>query len=146
MNSFILDTDHFQFYAGDRENGPYVDISEIWNEGGPVVFVPNQPSLVGIATIRYGGKTRVQVEISQLLPTVDDDWTKLGDFELDLPSGELLLWAPETPDIRRGPSLRVPPRFYHGTAYSRGTSLVLDEMDEEGPDEYRIILYPVAKV
>jgi hypothetical protein len=145
MNHFILENDHFQFYAGDRKNGPYVDTSEIWGAGGPFACVSSQPFLVGIGTVRYGGQTRIQVEVAERPVTISDDWTKLGDFDLDLPSGELLLWAPETPDICRSASLRLSPGSYQGMAYCRGTNLVLDEMDEEGPDEYRIVLHPLVR-
>ena len=66
----------------------------------------------------------------------------MGDFVLQVESGELLLWAPEFPDLNRAPVIPLAPGSYLGRAYSRCTDAVTDEMAPEGPDEYRLVLWP----
>src|SRR4029079_8281060 len=137
---FVIPIDHFQFFAGDRRLGPLVDTSDIWRNNAKVAYLSGSPELVGIGTVRYGGRARVQIEFAENTNQIESDWTKLGEFTLALPTGELVLWAPESVDIRNCPSLRLPSGTYQGEAYSRGTLDVMDEMEEDGPDEYRIIL------
>lgn len=139
-----IENDHFQFLAGDRVRGPLVDTMGLWKDGQEVVAPPGAPELVVIGTARFGGKVRVQVEIASSEPEQQADWSAMGDFVLHVPSGELLLWAPEFPDLKRAPIISIDPGRYAGRAFSRCTGAVADEMAPEGPDEYRLVLWRTA--
>lgn len=139
-----IESDHFQVLLGDRERGPLVDTSSLWNEDQNVVAVPGAPELVAIGTARFGGKTRIQVEVASSEPEPQAGWSDMGNFVLDVRSGELLIWAPESPDLQRVPVVTIDPGKYLGRAFSRGTDAVADEMATAGPDEYRIVLWRVA--
>lgn len=96
--------------------------------------------IAGISTVRYAGKLKVLVLVSGT-PEIDcDSWNRIGLFEIDLPSGELIVWGPETENLDQSPTVSVPPGRYAGAAYSRGTDDVTDEMETEGPDEYCVVI------
>ncbi len=139
---FDVEGDHFQILIGDRVRGPLVDTTELWESGGRIAAMLNAPELIGLGTARYGGKTRILVEL-ELPPhgLVTPGWTPMGEFLLHIPSGEILLWGPEAADLGNMSTVRLEPGMYHGRAFSRGTDAVLDEMASEGPDEYRIVLW-----
>ena len=139
-----IENDHFQLLVGDRVRGPLVDTMELWKEGQEVVSRSRAQELVAIGTARFGGKVRVQVEIAPSEPGRRADWKVLGDFVLDVQSGELLLWAPESHDLNRTPTVPIDPGRYAGRAFSRCTDAVTDEMAHEGPDEYRLVVWRVA--
>lgn len=139
-----IESDHFQVLIGDRVRGPHVDTTDLWHDEQKVVAVLGAPELVAIGTARFGGKTRIQVEVALSEPEPQADWNEMGNFVLALPSGEILFWAPESPDLKRVPGVPVDPGKYLGRAFSRGTGDVVDEMATEGPDEYRIVLWRAA--
>jgi hypothetical protein len=136
-----VETDHFQLLFGDAELGPAVDTTHLWDNVGGVVQLDDAPELAGIATARYGGRTKVQVEIQEKPPAPDPEWTYIGRLRLRIPSGRLVLWGPEALDLRDAPSVNLVPGVYEGRAFSRGVDGVTDEMAEEGPDEYRVALW-----
>ena len=134
-------TDHFQVLVGDAKRGPEVDTTHLWDAGGALVSLKGAPELVGLATVRAGGITRVEVDVLPGPFTVGDKWLDLGGFILSVPSGRIILWGPEVNDLSQAPSLSLPPGRYEGRAFSRGTEAVKDEMAPNGPDEYRIVLW-----
>jgi hypothetical protein len=140
-----VSTDHFQFYLGDRKRGPFIETSGLWEKGEKVAFVPDSPELVGVLTARYGGKTRIHVDVGGTADEASKGWSELGEFTIFVPSGEIIFWGPEMSEIKSCPSIKLPPGRYRGKAYSRGTDEISDEMDEEGPDEYRIELKPMIQ-
>lgn len=143
--TFEIAFDHFQILVGDLEHGPFLDTTELWSTTEKAIAsLPNDHRLVAIGTARFGGKTNFSIKLtdgSSAIPNERSEWTVLGEFQLDIPSGKLAIWAPETTDIKHIPQLSLQPGFYWGRAYSQGTDLVVDEMDVEGPDEYLIVLW-----
>lgn len=143
MNTVIsLGTDHFQFYFGDRKRGPYIDTIGLWDKGEKVAYVSGSPELVGVLTARYGGKTTIYFGVGRSTEIASEGWTELGEFTLFVPSGEIIFWGPEMIDVKNCPTIKLSAGRYRGKAYSRGTEKISDEMDEDGPDEYRIALHP----
>jgi hypothetical protein len=141
-----IENDHYQILMGDRVRGPLVDTVDLWSRNGDqkVAALPGTPELVAIGTARFGGKARVEVEIALSEPGPEVDWSAMGDFLLDVRSGEILFWAPESLDLHRSPMVSTEPGRYLGRAFSRRTDTVADEMAVEGADEYRIVLWRVA--
>lgn len=138
--SFEINFDHFQFLIGDRKRGPLVDTSSLWDKSQIIGIVVDVPEIVGISTVRYGGKLQVGIQVARN-PEIDcNSWDRIGEFEINLPSGELIVWAPETEDIDQSPTVSVPSGRYLGVAYSRGTDDVTDEMETVGSDEYCVVI------
>jgi hypothetical protein len=139
-SSFEIDFDHFQFLIGDKTNGPLIDTATLWDTSQLIGSVDHASEIVGISTVRYGGKLKVLVLVSET-PEIDcDSWNRIGLFDIDLPSGKLIVWGPETDNLDQSPTVSVPPGRYAGAAYSRGTDDVTDEMENEGPDEYCVVI------
>ena len=137
---FELDTDHFQILLGDGEQGPLVDTSTLWNTAGGVAALSDDPYVVGIGTVRQGGRTRVRVDLKEDTGGVIEEGKYLGDFLLSLPSGRLMVWSPETEDLANAPNVSMEPGRYRGRAFGLGLDEVRDESALEGPEQYRIIL------
>jgi len=135
-----LVTDHFQVLFGDEVQAPLFDTTALWDAPGRVVSLPGVSELVGLGTIRYGGTTRLTVRIADYQEAPTPDWQALGSFEVNVPSGRMIFWAPELEDIDLAPRVELPPGRYRGSVFSRGEEGVRDEMDSSGPDEYLIAL------
>ena len=116
--------------------GPKEDTSEIWAAGGAIA---RGQYLVGLTTVRYGGTAKLTVDIEDATQS-DGDWTPMGDFAFEVPSGQLIVWCPELVDMGKAPTVPVSPGRYVGRGMSKNTESVTDEMDAEGQDEYRIVL------
>lgn len=142
-SKFVLYADHFQVLAGDREEGPLVDTTSLWDSADSVASLSDQDTIVGIATVRFGGSTNFEIEIATQPPVDPADWKRLGEFTLRAPSGEILFWGPESPDpAAQGTRVQLPsPGTYKGIAYSFGAEQVTDEMAPSGPDTYRVVLW-----
>jgi hypothetical protein len=132
-------TDHFQFFVGDGERGPAADTRDLWASGGTV---KSGGVLIAVPTTRFGGRTKIEVELASARSPGDEAWTQLGEFSLAVPSGSVTVWAPENRDPERMVKLPVPPGDYSGVAYSRGAETVTDEMATSGDDSYRIVIWP----
>jgi hypothetical protein len=137
---FQVTTDHFQLLFGDSEHGPDVDTTNLWRENNNrVASIP--PYIVGLPTIRYGGKTKVQVEVTDAPPLGKSSWQPIGDFALEVPSGQVVFWGPELVDLSQARYVTLPAGSYAGIVLARGRECVKDEMADEGADEYRIVLW-----
>jgi len=132
--------DHFQVLFGDKAQAPLVDTVALWDTPGRIVCLEGSPELVGLGTIRYGGTVRLTIHVGGDQEAPMPDWRELGRFEVNVPSGRLIFWAPELENIDLAPGLDLPPGRYVGSAFSRGEEDVHDEMASEGPDEYLIML------
>ena len=97
---------------------------------------------VGVPTVRYGGTSLVSVNYKAT--DVPEGWQVLGPFVVDIPSGEMIFWAPETIEIVDTRKVSLPPGRYQGTVYARGEEQVVDEMAEDGPDEYLVVVENVG--
>ena len=135
-----VENDHFQVLLGDSVRGPRVDTRHLWDAGTTIATLPNEREIVGLGTVRYGGRVRVVIETCPSLPIAPEGWAELGAFTLSLPSGDLLLWGPEAEDMSKAPSVSVGPGTFQCAAYSKGTDAVPDEMAPVGNDEYRIVM------
>ena len=133
-------TDHFQLLFGDEAEAPRVDTSMLWDNPGRVVTLSDFPALVGLGTVRYGGTTRLTIRTADYQETPTPDWQIMGSFEINVPSGRLIFWAPELEDLDRAPIIELPPGHYQGRAFIRGSEELHDEMASDGPDEYLIVL------
>lgn len=140
---FKLDFDHFQFLVGDKHEGPLVDTTKMWDLSSPIGVVHGIDYIAGISTVRMGGKLSVIVRVTEDHSQKETEWNTLGQFDIDLPSGQMILWAPETFALDDAPVVHVVPDRYHAVAYSRNTEKVNDEMSSEGPDEYCIVISPL---
>ncbi|MEF2148458.1 hypothetical protein [Aquilutibacter rugosus] len=144
----ILDVfaDHFQVLMGDSVRAPLVDTTALWDLPGRLGTLKGCSEIVGLGTIRYGGKTGITVRVGDHQELPSPDWLLLGKFDLDVPSGRLIFWGPEIETTVSAPGVDLSPGGYEGTAFSRGEQNVHDEMDSEGPDEYLIVLSPSGQL
>jgi hypothetical protein len=138
----IVRADHFQVLIGDSVEGPLVDTSSLWNSSDPIPSVPGTEHLIALPVARFGGTAQVQLimQTSSVTEQGAPEWELIGDFKLDLPSGTILLWGPETVDLESAASVVLSKGRYVGEAFATGRELVTDEEVLEGPDRYRIVL------
>jgi hypothetical protein len=135
--------DHFQILVGDRAQGPLVDTSGLWDSEGPIPSVDGIRALIALPIARFGGTVHVEIDIcSERPPSGLSPWEDLGSFEIDVPSGELLLWGPETLDMAEAASVRVPAGSFRGQALALNANQLTDELASDGPDRYRLVLWP----
>jgi hypothetical protein len=86
---------------------------------------------------------RIEVDILAGPPEVQPPpWKSLGLFELDISSGEVILWGPEASDMKDVTRIEVTNGLYSGEAFSRDTDQIMDEHAADGPDRYRLVLWP----
>jgi hypothetical protein len=132
---FEIEVDHGQFFIEDSSLGQTSDTSNIWEPGKKIASLPG---LIGVITARLFGKTRVMLGIQS--SELEKVWLKMGECELEVPSGKLLITRPETTDLGAVPKVEVEPGKYTVQVFSKGTETVSDEMAPEGEDEYAVIL------
>jgi hypothetical protein len=141
----VVKSDHFQILVGDRDKGPLVDTSGLWDSGTAIPSVSGARELIALPIARFGGNVRVEVDVlAGALEVQLPPWESLGRFELDVSSGEVALWGPEMPDMKAAARIEVPNGSYSGEAFSRDTDKLIDELATEGPDRYRLVLWPTA--
>jgi hypothetical protein len=139
----IVKADHFQILVGDREKGPLVDTTNLWNSAEPIPSIPGAPELIALPLARFGGAVRVELAVLADAPDQQtSSWESLGRFKLEVPSGELLFWGPECENPSASLRAQVPKGSYAGEAYACGRDQVTDEYAEEGQDRYRLTLWP----
>jgi hypothetical protein len=141
VHSLVVLGDHFQVLVGDSKYGPMIDTSHLWDSAAGVAQLPDQPQLIGIPTIRYGGLIAIELEIAQEnfsnFP-IEPVWTPIGEFSITTQSGELIFWGPELQDLTLAPRVLCQAGTYRGIAFSSGSTEVVDELLPEGPDRYRL--------
>lgn len=139
--SFVLETDHFQFYLEDRELGSKTDTTCLWDEVRDTRRVALMPGLLAVRTARFGGRTVINIGVQEHRPTLNlDDWDSVIECGLYLPSGEAVLLSPES-DYKQCPRIQVTPGNYGVLVAFEGVTRVHDEMDMEGPDAYHLNLW-----
>jgi hypothetical protein len=143
LKEVVVKADHFQILVGDGEKGPLVDTSGLWDSGSAIPSVSGARELIALPIARFGGNVRVEVDVLAQPPEVQSlPWESLGRFELDVSSGEVVLWGPEMPDMNGATRIEVPNGSYSGEAFSRDTDQLSDEHATDGPDRYRLVLWP----
>ncbi len=139
----IVEADHFQVLIGDRDGGPLIDTSQLWDSDAPIPAIEGAPELIALPIARFGGAVRVEIDVLRGPPERESSpWTSLGRFRLDVPSGEVVLWGPESVDIGAAMRIEVPKGSYSGEAFGLDMDQVENENAADGPDRYRLVLWP----
>ena len=56
----MVNADHFQVLVGDRDKGPLVDTSELWDSGVAIPSIKGKSELIALPIARFGGSVRVE--------------------------------------------------------------------------------------
>ena len=143
----MVNADHFQVLVGDRDKGPLVDTSELWDSGVAIPSIKGKSELIALPIARFGGSVRVELDVVAGPPDEESSpWESLGRFILDIPSGAIVLWGPELLDLGTAVRVEVPKGTYFGEAFARDRDQVSDEYAADGPDRYRIVLWPAVAI
>lgn len=96
----VVKADHFQILVGDRDRGPLVDTSGLWDSSTAIPSVAGARELIALPIARFGGDVRVEFVVLAGPSEVRSlPWESVGRFELDVSSGEIVLWGPEMLDV-----------------------------------------------
>jgi hypothetical protein len=134
-----LKTDHFQFYLANE--GCDVDTSEIWNPTTSHQRFALEDCLLSVGTVRYGGQTKIVVDVLDEPPKYDfDDADHIVTGSLRLDAGMLGIYAPET-DEDNVVWIELAAGTYQFLVLYKNGDTVQDEMDAEGNDEYHVLLW-----
>ncbi len=143
IHRFSMENDHFQVLVGDRQYGPTVDTVRLWSGHESIARVSGVNYLFGLATVRFGGSVNIEIDIVETEPhPPSGHWELMGGVDLEVPSGEIVAWSPESSDFAKVPTVTVAAGRYTGIAYRRNAEGVTDELAMHGPDEYRVTLWP----
>ena len=112
---FTIQTDHFQFYLEDQDS--QTDTSMLWVEQAISDHLAVAPDLIGVGTARYGGPTRIVIEIEQSRPTESfDAWDRVAECSINIHSGQMIIHAPEA-DPSDAESISLPAGAYGAMVY-----------------------------
>lgn len=140
---YTIITDHFQFYVEDEECG--ADTSTIWDTSQVNGLLAFNRCLMSIGTVRYGGETRVIVQVLDRRP-IDafDEYDHVVKASIDVPSGRLMVWSPEN-GFSTAPRISVKSGI-HGVGVCYGNiSTVTDTNVTSSKDYYKVALWPAEK-
>jgi hypothetical protein len=88
---------------------------------------------------------RIEIDVVARRPEAQSSpWESIGTFKLDVSSGEVRLWGPELLELDQSARVQVPIGSYAGEAFSRDTDQLVDEQATDGPDRYRLVLWPAT--
>jgi hypothetical protein len=136
--------DHYQFYLEDERS--QADTSDIWDDRASRDMFVVAPGLIGVSTVRYGGRVTVLVDVHEQRPTIVlDQWSHAVICSIDAPSGRLVVWSPES-DFAQAPRIVVSPGTYQALLLYGGLDTVDDENAMEGCDVYRISVWPGTSI
>lgn len=140
---YTIITDHYQFYVEDEECS--ADTSTIWDtsQGGGLLAVNS--CLISIGTVRYGGETRVIIQVLDRRP-IDavDEYDHVVEASIEVPSGRLVVWSPEN-EFSTAPRISVRPGIYGVRVCYGNTNAVADTNATSGDDYYKVVLWPAEK-
>lgn len=138
--SFTITIDHSQFYV---EDGTLPAEADVWTDRALADHISTAPGLIAVLIGRFGGDTRIAVEISETRPDESfEPWDQVVECAIHLPSGSLTIYAPETTGLPENPRITVPPGSYRALVYWGGLDSIPDETGYEGDDHYKIALWP----
>ena len=101
------------------------------------------PGLIAVGTVRFGGDLSVAIEVHEMEPAGSfDSWDQVALGSIDVPSGCLVVSAPEMTGHPDNPHISVPPGTYRALVYWGNLDSVKDEMDMHGEDHYQVALWP----
>ena len=100
------------------------------------------PDLISVGSARYGGPTRIVIEILQSRPTESfDAWDRVAECSINIHSGHMIIYAPEV-DPSEAESISLPAGIYGALVYYGNLDSVSDDAGLEGGDHYRVVLWP----
>lgn len=98
------------------------------------------PDAIGIQTAR---NTTVPVEVVVDEKAPDDnfsDYDRVNECSLEVPSGKLVVMGNDYfPEAKR---IEVTPGTYRVRIYYKNLDSVIDDAEQEGEDEYKVVLWP----
>ncbi|HEY0603811.1 MAG TPA: hypothetical protein VGD58_12910 [Herpetosiphonaceae bacterium] len=138
---FTINADHFQFYLEDDTIDR--DTALLWSDQAQKDRLDVLPGLIAVATERFGGEVAVAIEVVPREPTDPDFdvWDHVVECSLEVEAERVLLTSAEA-DISNAPEVVLPPGTYRARVYYANLDSVGDELDLQGDDHYRIVLWP----
>jgi hypothetical protein len=137
---FTIIGDHYQFYLEDEYS--QADTSALWDDRASRDMFVVASGLIGVGTVRYGGRITVIVDVRAQRPTVSlDQWDHAVLCSIEAPSGRLMIASPES-DGTDAPRIVVEPGTYQVVLLYRGLDTVDDDNAADGSDVYHILLWP----
>ena len=140
IHIFLLHTDHFQFYLEDLSIAH--DTSGLWLT--PLVDhrLDILDGLLAIGIGRWGLNTTITIELDEQLPTEADidAWDCVLEASIRTVSGQLSLTTPEG-HPETAPTFPIMPGWYRTRIYYGQLEDITDELAENGPDLYRLIIW-----
>lgn len=135
--------DHFQVLVGDKEQGPNVDTTSLWDGRSAVPCVEGFDELFAIPLRGFGGRVVVEIVVLESEPWQAQNPARLiGRFVLDVPSGEIVLWGPEAREISSQPHVQAGVGKFDGELYCYEGSHVEPGDFSQGDDSYHLVLRP----
>jgi hypothetical protein len=133
---------HFQLMFGDGLHAPGADTTDLWADSAPPRVVRG-PGVFAFQVARFGGEVHVAIAVDE--PAPEFPWFRLGDFELAVPSGEVVVFGPESTRADGEARVAVPVGIYSGAAFAVGEDAVGDELDPSGPERYLLGLWWIGR-
>lgn len=139
---FIVNTNHYQFHLKDAASTP--NYSRLWNDHNLPYMLAVAPGIMAVGTARYGGPTRVDIQIVETAPSIDlREWDQAMQCSILFPSGHLHLEVPESGIS--SPEIIVAPGTYQALVLYGNLDSITDNTLLSGEDHYKIILRPAEK-
>lgn len=139
-----IPVDHGQFYVEDEtlEDPLGWDIDATFARVARDHFGITPAGFV-VGTVRHWGDTDIVVDVRAEAPTPPfDTWDHVVECGLAVPSGQITISAPETTGTPMVPRIRLAPGQYRAMVFYGALDSVTDELDPEGEDHYRVVLWP----
>lgn len=135
--------DYAQIHLFDEQAAP-ADVPEDWGEQlieHKIATDPAEPSIIGLTTGR-SAKLPITVEVLDHSPGDEDldDWDRVVEASIELPSGTLVLNGPTAPR-NKAAEIYTAPGTYRIRHYTAGLDTITDDA-LQGDDHYRIRLWP----
>jgi hypothetical protein len=140
-----INADHFQFYLEDDTIEHNTAL--LWRQQAHADRLDVLPGLIAVETGRYGGDVPVVIEVRSSPPTdtAFELWDHVVECAIEVRGSRLLLTSPDS--FGPGsPEVALPPGTYRARVYYAHLDSVDDEMEMEGDDHYKIVLWPGAPV
>ena len=135
--------DHSQIFLEDCEHtGSDFDVNLLYSDEAFARHLGVAPGVLAIFTARHYGTVRLEILLMSVQP--DDDftgWDNVVEASIALPSGCLVAFGPESyPPL--GSRIAIAQGAYRARVYAGGIEALDDEYAPEGPDHYRVALWP----
>jgi hypothetical protein len=143
--TFTVDGDHYQFYLEDM--AMEANTGDMWHKQAHTNRLDVLPGLIAVGTSHYGGPIPVVVEVHPQQPSNEslELWDHVVECSIKVRSGQLSLTSPITFDTD-APTFFIAPDSYRARIYYGNLDSVRDDIDMEGEDHYRIVLWPGVEI